>query len=86
MSENIENEKTITIDGEEKKVSDLSPQARGLLAFVTRIDEDLRDARYKLERAQMARQQALQQLTRVLNAKDEKEATGLEKKEKKKNN
>lgn len=73
MSETADNEQTISIDGKDVKVSDLSPQARGLLAFLNRIDEELRDARYQLDRAQMARQQALQQLTRALNAKEGEE-------------
>ena len=55
MSETADNEQTISIDGKDVKVSDLSPQARGLLAFLNRIDEELRDARYQLDRAQMAR-------------------------------
>jgi len=82
MSETTENEQTISIDGNEVKVSDLSPQARGLLAFLTRIDEELRDARYQLDRAQMARQQALQQLTRALNAKEGDDAEAESGKEK----
>lgn len=86
MSKTADDEQTISIDGKDVKVTDLSTQARGLLAFLTRIDEELRDARYNLDRAQMARQQALQQLTRALNAKEGQEAAGSEKKEKKKNN
>ena len=35
MSETADNEQTISIDGKDVKVSDLSPQARGLLAFLT---------------------------------------------------
>ena len=73
MSDNGDKEQTISIDGSDVKVSDLSPQARGLLAFLTRIDEELRDARYQLDRAQMARQQALQQLTTALNSKEGKQ-------------
>ena len=82
MSETADNEETISIDGKDVKVSDLSPQARGLLAFLTRIDEELRDARYQLDRAQMARQQALQQLTRALNAKEGEEEARAKGKEK----
>ncbi|MGB0342734.1 MAG: hypothetical protein ACPGGG_04785 [Parvibaculales bacterium] len=82
MSETADNEQTISIDGKDVKVSDLSPQARGLLAFLTRIDEELRDARYQLDRAQMARQQALQQLTRALNAKEGEEEAPVKGKKK----
>ena len=57
MSETADNEQTISIDGKDVKVSDLSPQARGFW-LLTEIDEELRDARYQLDRAQMARQQA----------------------------
>ena len=82
MSETADNEQTISIDGKDVKVSDLSPQARGLLAFLNRIDDELRDARYQLDRAQMARQQALQQLTRALNAKEGEEEAPAKGKEK----
>lgn len=86
MSKTTENEQTINFDGNEVKVSDLSPQERGLLAFLSKIDEELRDARYQLDRAQMARQQALQQLTRALNAKEGHSAGEGDKAEKKKSN
>jgi hypothetical protein len=82
MSETADNEQTISIDGKDVKLSDLSPQARGLLAFLNRIDEELRDARYQLDRSQMARQQALQQLTRALNAKEGEEEAPAKGKEK----
>lgn len=69
MSKSNENEQIINVDGNELKASDLSPQEKGLLSFLRKIDEELREVRYQLDRAQMARQQALQQLTRALNAK-----------------
>ena len=85
MSEASSSEQTITIDDNEVKVSDLNPQARGLLAFLNRIDEELRDARYQMDRAQMARQQALQQLTKALNSKDDEPPQKKNKKETKAN-
>lgn len=69
MAEKKDEEQKIVVDGKTLKASDLSRKARSIVGFVARIDQEIRDVRYQLDRAMLARRQALVDLNVEL-AKD----------------
>lgn len=69
MADKKDEEQKIVVDGKTLKASDLSRKARSIVGFVARIDQEIRDVRYQLDRAMLARRQALVDLNVEL-AKD----------------
>jgi len=60
----------IVFGGNEYSVDDLSNKAKNILGFLRRADEELADLRYSLDKVNLARKQAIADLSDALNEKD----------------
>jgi len=60
----------IIFGGNEYSVDDLSNKAKNILGFLRRADEELADLRYSLDKVNLARKQAIADLSDALNEKD----------------
>jgi hypothetical protein len=62
MSEAKNKDAKLVVDGQEVKQNDLSDRSKKILGFVARLDQEIRDIRFQLDRATLARKQAMQDL------------------------
>ncbi|MGB0381315.1 MAG: hypothetical protein ACPGJH_00450 [Alphaproteobacteria bacterium] len=66
---NTNNNQNVVIDGVTYKLDDLSQDARALLGFLARLDREIAEARFALDRNMMARRGATEQLKTLLPSK-----------------
>ena len=61
MNKNIKEEKTpkVNIDGTEYDLDQLSDKAKNMIGFVQRLDTEAAELRFQLDKASLARKQAL---------------------------
>jgi len=61
MTKNIKEEKTpkVNIDGTEYDLDQLSDKAKNMIGFVQRLDTEAAELRFQLDKASLARKQAL---------------------------
>jgi len=61
MTKNIKEEKTpkVNIDGTEYDLDQLSVKAKNMIGFVQRLDTEAAETRFQLDKAGLARKQAL---------------------------
>ena len=50
---------TVNIDGESHRVSDMNEKSRNIVNFLRRLDRDIQEHRFSLDRDMLARKQAL---------------------------
>ena len=62
----------ILFDGNEYAADDLSQKAKNILAFLKRADEELAELKYSLDKVNLARKQAIGDLSTALNETDDK--------------
>ncbi len=62
----------ILFDGNEYAADDLPQKAKNILGFLKRADEELAELRYSLDKVNLARKQAIADLSNALNETDEK--------------
>ena len=60
----------IVFDGTEYAADDLSQKAKNILGFLKRADEELADLRYSLDKVNLARKQAIADLSSALKEKE----------------
>ena len=60
----------IVFDGNEYTANDLSQKAKNILGFLKRADEELADLRYSLDKVNLARKQAIADLSSALKEKE----------------
>ena len=61
------NSPKIVFDGNEYSADDLSQKAKNILSFLKRADEELAELRYSLDKVNLARKQAIADLSVALN-------------------
>ncbi len=61
-------ETKITIDGKDYDLGQLSDKEKSMVGFVVRLDKEALEMRYQLEKAALARKQAILELKSVLEA------------------
>ena len=61
------NSPKIVFDGNEYSADDLSQKAKNILRFLKRADEELAELRYSLDKVNLARKQAIADLSVALN-------------------
>jgi|SaaInlStandDraft_1057018.scaffolds.fasta_scaffold161917_2 hypothetical protein len=71
-----EEKRTITIDNQQYDLDSLSDKAKAIIGFVRRIDSELADAKYTIDRGVLARKQAVSDLKSELN--DSEKTTKLD--------
>ena len=60
----------IVFDGNEYAADDLSQKAKNILGFLKRADEELAELRYSLDKVNLARKQAIADLSSALKEKE----------------
>ena len=60
----------IVFDGNEYAADDLSQKAKNILGFLKRADEELAELRYSLDKVNLARKQAIADLSGALKEKE----------------
>ena len=60
----------IVFDGTEYAADDLSQKAKNILGFLKRADEELAELRYSLDKVNLARKQAIADLSSALKEKE----------------
>ena len=60
----------IVFDGNEYAADDLSQKAKNILGFLKRADEELAELRYSLDKVNLARKQAIADLSGALKDKE----------------
>lgn len=58
---------TITIDGKEYSIDSLSDIAKNIAGFVNKIDAEMQELKYQLDKAVLAKRQAVVDLKAELN-------------------
>jgi hypothetical protein len=61
---------TVNIDGESHRVSDMNEKSRNIVNFLRRLDRDIQENRFSLDRDMLARKQALIDLKGSIKEKD----------------
>lgn len=52
----------VNIDGKEYQLDDLSDKAKNILGFVQRLDKEIVDSKFQLDKASLAKKQAIADL------------------------
>lgn len=61
---------TVNIDGESHRVSDMNEKSRNIVNFLRRLDRDIQEHRFSLDRDMLARKQALLDLKGAIKEKE----------------
>ena len=69
-AENQPESATVNIDGESHRVSDMNDKSRNIVNFLRRLDRDIQENRFSLDRDMLARKQALLDLKSSINDKE----------------
>jgi len=57
-----DNKQVVNIDGKEYDLEQMSDKAKNMIGFLQRIDKEMLEMRYQLDKASMARRQTLIEL------------------------
>lgn len=60
--EQKDNKQVVNIDGKEYDLEQMSDKAKNMIGFLQRIDKEMLEMRYQLDKASMARRQTLIEL------------------------
>lgn len=69
-TEQVNKTPKIVFDGNEYAADDLSQKAKNILGFLKRADEELAELRYSLDKVNLARKQAIADLSTALKEKE----------------
>ena len=61
---------TVNHDGESHRVSDMNEKSRNIVNFLRRLDRDIQEHRFSLDRDMLARKQALLDLKGAIKEKE----------------